>query len=688
MKKFKKLYLHIGQEKTGTTSIQRAFDTHRDKLESLGFLYPKATAVGKNILLGAMFGSDRGDKPLFQAAIEKRGGTIESFTKAVQTELRTEYEGSKAKNLILSSEFIAAHTDLEKVKEYCDSIAEHTEVILYIREQSSLMMSLYSTFVKGGGITFGALSELSDKKIPDSFSYRKMLERITKVFPDNLTVRIFEREGLRAGNIINDFLEFLGIAEHEDDFQITRQNESLSIVGVEVLKAINIHMPIVVDGQKNMARTALIKDVTEIDAMRNFDKPALSSDEIKTIEKLCRADNKWVRDNYFKDRKSLFESAKTSKQSSLNKEDVLDHAAELITTAYTRLWERQALLNETAPMLKSMQNRVNRTMPKLNVIDNRISKTGPLVKSVQEKVAQARPLLEALNTSSEGGAKLAAGSKGEGLVLSAIKAKMDQANPMFNAIQNKIDQSNPLLDSAHQKIDQSLPMIASIKSKMDQSSPMLLSVREKIDQTAPLLKSANEKIAQTPDMITAIQEKLDQTLPMLNAIQEKINQTLPLIKNMQDKIDNAVPMLGAMQDKMENAAPTLDSVQTKLDDSIPMMQSVSEKVENAVPMLSAAKDKMGSTTDVLSSARAKVSDSIPMFDTMQSRLSNQGPTISALMTKLDNIGPLLDAIQDNIDHAVPSVGSIRENLDDTAPELNAMHARLSVHRKADKTEEE
>ena len=72
MKKFKKVFLHIGLEKTGTTSIQRALDIHREKLAELGYFYPKATAVGKNVLLAAMFNPDLTSRPTIKVAVERK----------------------------------------------------------------------------------------------------------------------------------------------------------------------------------------------------------------------------------------------------------------------------------------------------------------------------------------------------------------------------------------------------------------------------------------------------------------------------------------------------------------------------------------------------------------------------------------------------------------------------------------
>ncbi len=79
MKKFDKLYLHVGLEKTGTTTIQRALHQGRVKLEKLGYLYPKCFAVGRNTYLAAMVHYKAMERQSFKSLIDQYGGTQASL---------------------------------------------------------------------------------------------------------------------------------------------------------------------------------------------------------------------------------------------------------------------------------------------------------------------------------------------------------------------------------------------------------------------------------------------------------------------------------------------------------------------------------------------------------------------------------------------------------------------------------
>jgi len=81
-------------------------------------------------------------------------------------------------------------------------------------------------------------------------------------------------------------------------------------------------MPIVIEGKKNMARTALVDELTKIDSSRNFDKPSLSKADAKAIENFCKDGNTWVRETYFPKRKNLFAKKTTKSTSKFKQEDV------------------------------------------------------------------------------------------------------------------------------------------------------------------------------------------------------------------------------------------------------------------------------------------------------------------------------------------------------------------------------
>lgn len=375
MKKFKTLFLHVGLEKTGTTSIQRALDVHRDKFEKLGYYYPKAFAVGRNTLLATMFAKDP-NKKAFKAIIKAHGGTFEKFKENLTHRLSDEYKQTPAKGLILSSELLAHGSDLEAVKAYCDKWAENTTVIVYLREQASLAMSLYSTFIKSGGVEFNTLELLREGQLPEKLNFKSMLQKWQACFPEQIKVRLFDKSTLIDGDAISDFCHQIGLGGQTADLKIRRENETLSLAGVELLSVINNVLPNFIDGLKNPARRALIADFANFDDPNVFGRLGFRDSELKEIHNICRSSNAWVRNNFFPDQERLFSPQQGRENGPAKSIDIIELAALIIKKAYTDLHSKQELLDYLAPHLTKLSNQsseISNELKKFNrlILQNR-----------------------------------------------------------------------------------------------------------------------------------------------------------------------------------------------------------------------------------------------------------------------------------------------------------------------------
>ena len=354
MSQFKKLYLHLGLEKTGTTSIQKALNQHRDQLERLGYYYPRQFAVGLNTLLAAMFVTDPMDRPNFRIYINKHGGTQDKHIQAMNIQLSKELETVKTDNLLLSSEFLATDTDFPKLKNWCDQLAYETQIIIYIREQCSFYLSRQSTMIKGGGTKDDAIILKSKRDLPSSMNFKAVLSRLETAFPGKISVRIFNKDILFRGDAIQDFFKTIGLGDLGANFTLPRANESLSLIGTEFLLLANQQIPLEREGQRNLARDQMIHDMGVLDSGSEFGKNTLSSEEVDVIQAMFKDGNEAVRAKYFPEMKTLFPAYQPGDQGSVSKDDVFKYSVKLLEKAYTALYRKQALLNEIAPYLNRL----------------------------------------------------------------------------------------------------------------------------------------------------------------------------------------------------------------------------------------------------------------------------------------------------------------------------------------------
>jgi len=343
VRRFKRVYLHVGSEKTGTTSIQRALHEHRGRLSDLNFYYPKTFAVGRNLLFATMFHRDPLSIPLWKVGIDAHGGTQQSLRDAMAAELEAELDGVGADNLIISSEFLAVRAEVDQLRAYCDEIADETKVVLYLREPVSLMLSVHSTLVKSGGRGFPALDQLDRGVIPLRIHAQRNVSRLLDHFErSDLVVRLFDKERLVNGSAVDDFVSLLGLGDYVDEFVVTRENVSLSREAVPLLELINEHMPAIVDGKRNTARTRLIQELAELDSTGMFGRRSLPAKYVEAIRTLTEPGNEWVRQNFFPDQSQLFATAELTETEAASDADALAYAAQLIARAFEQVDELEA----------------------------------------------------------------------------------------------------------------------------------------------------------------------------------------------------------------------------------------------------------------------------------------------------------------------------------------------------------
>ena len=132
----KKLILHIGMGKTGTSALQDFFWANRALLEKNGLDYPKYGAVSyAHHLLSPHVPKHMAENWRFKSFSEWA-------EKLKHTPLDT---------ILLSSELIA-WASRDQVIEYCQCLKEHFHltVVIYVRRQDNIIMANYNQLVKAG----------------------------------------------------------------------------------------------------------------------------------------------------------------------------------------------------------------------------------------------------------------------------------------------------------------------------------------------------------------------------------------------------------------------------------------------------------------------------------------------------------------------------------------------------------
>jgi hypothetical protein len=235
------LYLHIGTEKTGTTSIQEFMRSNRDLLRDNGVLYPYTPGFANHTML-AMAAQSAARGNLARLFGVKDHNELAAFRSKLSKDLSEELGKSACPKVVMSNEHCSSRlvTD-DAVENLRDLLADHFEriyIVVYIRRQDDFVVSSYSTAVKTGSVE--PLTPPSEKLVKLRYDYWDLLSRWARVFGrGNILCRRYDKTALASGSIVDNFLDLTGIAANLPYDRPTDYNESLNAEALEFVRVAN-----------------------------------------------------------------------------------------------------------------------------------------------------------------------------------------------------------------------------------------------------------------------------------------------------------------------------------------------------------------------------------------------------------------------------------------------------------------
>ncbi|EAL2431067.1 hypothetical protein AXV84_09255, partial [Campylobacter coli] len=303
-------YVHIGTEKTGSTSIQFFLYSNRRLLQRQNMIYP--ISIGNyssqwNFTFLA-YNNLRNDFYCLSKGIFKKDDFLH-HKKDIFLKFKDELLKSKCEKVVISSEHLSSRIqDLSEIKRIRKILYllgfKKIKIIVYIREQTSDMISSFSTTLKSGAI--GNIQANSKKYFK---GYHKLLLlKWQQIFgKENLIVRLFDKSEFYQGDLLKDFVHSIGL-KWDNEFVIPpKQNESLDLIGVEILRRVNNLLPLFVNEDRNYLRGDLNyfiqKYFSSKDLFLKFQPP---KEIIQSYIDSFEESNEWVRKEFFPYKERLF----------------------------------------------------------------------------------------------------------------------------------------------------------------------------------------------------------------------------------------------------------------------------------------------------------------------------------------------------------------------------------------------
>ncbi len=222
----RKLYLHIGMGKTGTTALQDFFWDNRALLATIDIAYPE-------------YGIQSNAHHLLSPHIPRPLEGQWAFKKV--EEWAPVLERCEQSRLLLSSELMAWGT-AEEVREFCEQAARWFElhVVIYLRRQDNIIMASYNQQIKAGPQK--RRIDLVYQNQIGRFNYLKILEPWEQAIgTGSITVRPYEKGQFHAGDVRSDFLHHVFGIEMDSRFELRQgnANPSLSLATSEYKRMLN-----------------------------------------------------------------------------------------------------------------------------------------------------------------------------------------------------------------------------------------------------------------------------------------------------------------------------------------------------------------------------------------------------------------------------------------------------------------
>lgn len=310
--------LHIGMEKTGSTSLQRFIGLNRALLLQHGILAPRALAPHAdqnqlNHISLATLAMDAGSEsqPLRSQFGIVTAEDLAAHRRSIGESLAAEIEsdGAGCHTTLLSSEHcqsrLRSRSEIERLRNFLDSFFDEIEIVLFIRPQHAVAVSAYATLLKNGAVNVPILPVSQDDDASGAssdafYDYDALAARWERVFGiENVTI------GFYSTDIIGDFLTRIGLESSRFPALPRRENVGLDRIAERLMQNVNATL-----AQRDYRSAHRVREllIEALEATHGGKGARPSRHSIEAFQHRFDDSNERLRARRFPDRDRLFET--------------------------------------------------------------------------------------------------------------------------------------------------------------------------------------------------------------------------------------------------------------------------------------------------------------------------------------------------------------------------------------------
>ena len=292
----KNIFLFVGLNKTGSTSIQNTLFNAHDQLKSFGFYYPKNWAMNHNVHIMSVCLNEPEKYPvnIKNGRITKEAVAV--FNHESKASLLAELAEADQENLILCGEGISflPKDGVIRLKAFLEEIAPNAEVhILFVfRELISILASDYQQKVKSGK----SVDELFNAM--HTISYKERAQKFIDVFGQSQVIGYAFEEALQhPQGIMGKFCEVIGVpSDFYAGMSFVQKNEGISDKAVDLISYVNEQVPLK-DENGYVVKGRFHRDTFLLHQIKG-DKFRLSKEMVEVYLKHNEDDLNWLKETF------------------------------------------------------------------------------------------------------------------------------------------------------------------------------------------------------------------------------------------------------------------------------------------------------------------------------------------------------------------------------------------------------
>lgn len=311
----KKLVLHIGMAKTGTSSIQDALGNGAELLADQQVYYPPWQPFNHSFTFPVLFKGNAASSFHYKRLSPISDEDWASELERLRRDWIGHFESFSDGVCVISAEALPGLSvkEIGKLQDFVKPYFDDITAIAYVRDPVDSIRSLWEQEVKEMVDPVGGEELLADTKRRHRYHF---LQRWAEVLGnEHLIVRPLKSESLIDNSLIADFFHFAQLGELiSTNVQETESNRSLGPEGVAFLLAFNRRHPQYQDGILNRNRGLATRMHLLYRSMRQIRSERLSLDIKFTSEEAAELNDQIRLLNSFLDEPNRFSEVEASKE--------------------------------------------------------------------------------------------------------------------------------------------------------------------------------------------------------------------------------------------------------------------------------------------------------------------------------------------------------------------------------------